>query len=75
MNDSEKVLRILELLEKILGNLEKYDRTPNMQSSKHSSEVITEIKKALELLDELSVLTGQDMQLLKEIKEILEDKS
>ena len=33
------------------------------------------IKKALELLDELSVLTGQDMQLLKEIKEILEDKS
>ena len=30
------------------------------------------IKKALELLDELSVLTGQDMQLLKEIKEILE---
>ena len=33
------------------------------------------IKKALELLDELSVLTGQDMHLLKEIKEILEDKS
>ena len=30
------------------------------------------IKKALELLDELSVLTGQDMHLLKEIKEILE---
>ena len=27
------------------------------------------IKKALELLDELSVLTGQDMQLLKEILE------
>ena len=48
MNDSEKVVRIIELLEKILGNLEKYDRTPNMQSSKHSSEVITEIKKILE---------------------------
>ena len=48
MNDSEKVLRILESLEKILGNLEKYDRTPNMQSSKHSSDVITEIKKILE---------------------------
>ena len=31
------------------------------------------IKKALELLDELSVLTGQDMHLLKEIKEILEE--
>ena len=30
------------------------------------------IEKALELLDELSVLTGQDMHLLKEIKEILE---
>jgi len=30
------------------------------------------IKKALELLDELSVLTGQDMHLLKEIKGILE---
>ena len=26
--DSEKILRILELLEKILGNLEKYDRSP-----------------------------------------------
>ena len=48
MNDKEKVLRILEVLEKILGNLEKYDRTPNMQSSKHSSDVITEIKKILE---------------------------
>ena len=48
MDDKEKVLRILELLEKILGNLEKYDRTPNMQSSKHSSDVITEIKKILE---------------------------
>jgi len=48
MNDMEKVVRILEVLEKILGNLEKYDRTPNMQSSKHSSEVITEIKKILE---------------------------
>ena len=30
------------------------------------------IKKALELLDKLSVLTGEDMHLLKEIKEILE---
>ena len=33
------------------------------------------IKKALELLDKLSVLTNEDMHLLKEIKEILEDKS
>tara|TARA_B100001146_G_C15830854_1_gene284996 strand:+ start:345 stop:494 length:150 start_codon:yes stop_codon:yes gene_type:complete len=48
MNDKEKVLRILELLEKILGNLEKYDRSPSMQSSKHSSDIITEIKKILE---------------------------
>ena len=32
-------------------------------------------KKALELLDKLSVLTNEDMHLLKEIKEILEDKS
>ena len=31
------------------------------------------IKKALELLDKLSVLTNEDMHLLKEIKEILED--
>ena len=30
------------------------------------------IKKALELLDKLSVLTNEDMHLLKEIKEILE---
>ena len=48
MNDKEKVVKILDLLEKILGNLEKYDRTPNMQSSKHSSDIITEIKKILE---------------------------
>ena len=48
VNDKEKVLRILELLEKILGNLEKYDRSPSMQSSKHSSDIITEIKKILE---------------------------
>ena len=47
MTDSEKILRILELLEKILGNLEKYDRSPSMQSSKHSSDIITEIKKTL----------------------------
>ena len=33
------------------------------------------IKKALELLDKLSVLTNEDIHLLKEIKEILEDKS
>ena len=33
------------------------------------------IKKALELLDKLSVLTNEDIDLLKEIKEILEDKS
>jgi len=31
------------------------------------------IKKALELLDKLSVLTNEDMHLLKEIKEILEE--
>jgi hypothetical protein len=47
MNDSEKVLRILELLEKILGNLEKYDRSRSMQTWKHE-RVITEIKKILE---------------------------
>ena len=33
------------------------------------------IKKALELLDKLSVLTNEDIHLLKEIREILEDKS
>ena len=47
MNDSEKVLRILEILEKILGNLEKYDRSRSMQTWKHE-QIITEIKKILE---------------------------
>jgi len=47
VNDKEKVLRILELLEKILGNLEKYDRSRSMQTWKHE-RIITEIKKILE---------------------------
>ena len=47
MNDSEKVLRILESLEKILGNLEKYDRSRSMQTWKHE-RIITEIKTILE---------------------------
>ena len=47
MDDNEKIVRIVELLEKILGNLEKYDRSRSMQTWKHE-RIITEIKKILE---------------------------
>ena len=46
MNDSEKVLRILELLEKIVGNLDWVQI--RLESPKHCSDTITEIKKILE---------------------------
>ena len=59
---NQKNLRKMTLTDK-----EKLRMAKNLVKSNNKK-----IKKALELLDELSVLTGQDMHLLKEIKEILE---
>ena len=46
MDDREKVVRILELLEKIVGNLDWVQI--RLESPKHCSDAITEIKKILE---------------------------
>ena len=46
MDDREKVVRILELLEKIVGNLDWVEI--RLESPKHCSDIITEIKKIIE---------------------------
>ena len=46
MDDREKVVRILELLEKIVCNLDCVQI--RLESPKHCSDTITEIKKILE---------------------------
>ena len=48
-------------------DMEKLQMAKNLVKSNNKK-----IKKALELLDKLSVLTNEDMQLLEEIKKILE---
>ena len=45
MDDREKVVRILELLEKIVGNLDWVQI--RLESPKHCSDTITKIKKEL----------------------------
>ena len=46
MNDNEKLVRILELLEKHVGNMD-WVRI-RLESPKHCSDTITEIKKIIE---------------------------
>ena len=46
MDDREKVVRILELLEKIVGNLDWVEI--RLESPKHGSDIITKIKKIIE---------------------------
>ena len=46
MDDREKVVRILELLEKIVGNLDWVEI--RLESPKHCSDIITKIKKIIE---------------------------
>ena len=46
MDDREKVVRILELLEKTVGNLDWVQI--RLESPEHCSDTITKIKKILE---------------------------
>ena len=46
MDDREKVVRIIELLEKIVGNVNWVEI--RLESPKHCSDIITEIKKIIE---------------------------
>jgi len=46
MNDNEKIVRIVELLAKIVGNVDWVQI--RLESPKHCSDIITEIKKIIE---------------------------
>ena len=52
MDDREKVVRILELLEKTVGNLDWVQI--RLESPKHCSDTITKIKEAIRMLVDLN---------------------
>ena len=70
MNKYEK--QLIEFFTKISEEHSLFSPGFDFSNKKNIVNDKEKIKKALELLDELSVLTGEDMHLLKEIKEILE---
>ena len=81
MDDREKVVRILELLEKTVGNLDWVQI--RLESPKHCSDTITEIKKALEEIEKMTDIEKDNLEqgvscsrekirVLESIREILE---